>query len=384
MTNLPLLRLGRLQLNPELRALQPGSAASGLGVTATVPAPDSSADRQYAWEVAWADAAREASQLGADQGTAQALASGAGKAHVRGTRVVVAAHGKVLLARWLALGAGASSVRVGPLPHLQEVAAAAARRPAYVVVLADRDGTDIIAHASGDQLPAERFPVGDRPGAQNDPHPGRPPAEHYGPRHLTGSEPESGGQRNAEFIAGRVSQAADSVGAHIVLGAGDQHILDAVEGHLPGSLGPITTIAGSREPGGLDDRLASGAALDKITAAAVSAVGDLIASRAEGPSPAAVRGIKAVAEQLAEQQVAVLLVSADVSADADAGSSYRTGGRPTEFLVGNSDTGAEVPLEDGLVWAAIHQDAIVVQLPDRTGPLAGEPAAALLRRGSAS
>jgi hypothetical protein len=35
------------------------------------------------------------------------------------------------------------------------------------------------------------------------------------------------------------------------------------------------------------------------------------------------------------------------------------------------------------VWAALHQDAIVVQLPDRTGPLAGEPAAALLRRSSA-
>ena len=43
-----------------------------------------------------------------------------------------------------------------------------------------------------------------------------------------------------------------------------------------------------------------------------------------------------------------------------------------------------VPLEDGLVWAALHQDAIVVQLPDRTGPLAGQPAAALLRRGPAS
>ena len=41
----------------------------------------------------------------------------------------------------------------------------------------------------------------------------------------------------------------------------------------------------------------------------------------------------------------------------------------------------EVPLEDGLVWAALHQDAIVVRLPDRTGPLAGQPAAALLRRG---
>jgi hypothetical protein len=44
-------------------------------------------------------------------------------------------------------------------------------------------------------------------------------------------------------------------------------------------------------------------------------------------------------------------------------------------------TGLAVPLEDGLVWAALHQDAIVVVLPDRNGPLAGEPAAALLRRG---
>jgi hypothetical protein len=386
MITLPLLRLGRLPLDPRLRALQPGSAASGLVVTATVPAPDSPADRPSAWDVAWADAAREASRLGADQGTVRALVTGAGVARVSGTRVVVAAHGEVLLAWWLPPGASASSVRVGPLPHLQEVAATAARRPAYLVVLADRDGTDIITHASGDQLPAERFRAGRRPGAPSDPHPHRPPAQHHGPRHVTDSEPESGGQRTAEFIAGRVSEAAVSVGAHIVLGAGDRHILDAVESHLPESVGPITTIAGGRGPDGLDEHLSSviGAALDEIIAAAVSALGDLIAARAEGPSPAAVRGIKAVAEQLAEQQVAVLMVAADVARDADAGLSYRIGSRPTEFLIGESDIGVEVPPEDGLVWAALHQDAIVVQWPDRTGPLAGEPVAALLRRGSAS
>jgi hypothetical protein len=44
----------------------------------------------------------------------------------------------------------------------------------------------------------------------------------------------------------------------------------------------------------------------------------------------------------------------------------------------------DVASADGLVWAALHQDAIVVQLPDRAGPLAGEPAAALLRRGPAA
>ena len=171
----PLLRLGRLTLSPELRALQPGSAGSGLVVTATVGVPDSPSEPQQAWDVAWDDAVREAGQLGADPGTAQALAAGAGDALVGGTRVVVTAHGKVLLARWLAPGAVANSVRVGPLPHLQEVAAGAARRPAYVVVQADRDGTDIAAHVSGDEQPPVPVPVGSRPGLSGDPHPGRRP-----------------------------------------------------------------------------------------------------------------------------------------------------------------------------------------------------------------
>src|SRR5215469_4755796 len=163
---LPLLRLGRLELGPGLRALQPGSAATGLVVTATVPMLGQPADQPEAWDVTWADAVREAGGLGADQATVQALARSAGDAlgsgptrAVGGTRVVVAAHGEVLLVRWLAPGSGPGEVRVGPLPHLLEAAAAAARRPAYVVVLADRHGTDVVAHASGDQRPAQRFPA---------------------------------------------------------------------------------------------------------------------------------------------------------------------------------------------------------------------------------
>jgi len=381
----PLLRLGRLPLGPGLRDLAPGSGESGRVVTAAVAVPDSPSSRAYAWDVAWADAVREASLQGADPATAQALERGAGTASAGGTQVVVAAHGEAVLTWWLASAVGPSSVRVGPLPHLPEVADAAARRPAYVVVLADRDGTDILAHGVGDQVPARRFEVGDRPGAQHDPHPDRPPAQHHGERHLTDREPESGGQRNAEFIAARVAEAAASVTAHVVLGAGDQHILDAIAVHLPETIGPVTAIAGGRAADGLDDHLSAEitAALDEITGEAIGALGDLVASLAEGPSPAAVRGIKAVAEQLAEQQVAVLFVAADAAQDAAAGSSYRIGSRPTEFLVDEADTGVEVPLDDGLVWAAVHQDATVVQLPDRTGPLAGEPAAALLRRGSA-
>ena len=381
----PLLRLGRLPLGPDLRGLAPGSAESGLVATAMVTVPDSPTSRSYAWDVAWANAVREASQLGADPATAEALeASASSIVGGGGAQVVVAAHGMGMLTWRLLSAPAATSVRVGPLPHLLEAADAAARRPAYVVVLADRDGTDIIMHAAGDQVPARRFEVGDRPGLQPDPHPDRPPAQHHGERHLTDREPESGGERNAEFIAGRVADAADSVGAHVVLGAGDQHILDAIGSHLPETIGPVTVIAGERPADGLDDHLGAeiSAALDEIANAVIGAVADLVASRAEGPDPGAVRGVKAVAEQLAEQQVAVLLVAADVARDADAGSTYRIGSRPTEFLV-DDDTGVEVPLEDGLVWAAVHQDAIVVQLPDRTGPLAGESVAALLRRGAA-
>src|SRR5690348_7882805 len=293
---LPVLRLGRLELGPGLRALQPGQAASGLIVTAMVQVPDSGSERQYAWDVAWSDAAREASRLGADQRTAEALAAGAGTALADGTRAVVAAHGEVLLARWLPPDAGPGSVWVGPLPRLLEIAAAAARRPAHVVVLADRHGAAVVAHAAGDEYPARRFQVGARPGAQQDPRPGRPPALHHGERHVTDSEPESGGERNAEFIAGRAAEAAASVDAHIVLGAGDQHILGAISGHLPRSLGPVTTVSSGPVSGYSDDQLSGqvATALDEITTAAIGAVGELVASSAGGPDPAAVRGIEAV------------------------------------------------------------------------------------------
>jgi hypothetical protein len=380
---LALLRLGRLELDPELRAFQPGPAASDLVVTATVEVPDSESEPQYAWDVAWADAVREASELGADDRTAQALAGGAGNAVAGGTWVVVAAHGRVLLARWLPHGSAAPAVRVGPLPHLRELAAFAARRPPHVVVLADHDHAAVIAHAAGDQHPAWRFRVG----APHDTHPDRPPALHHGERHLTGPEPEGGGVRNAEAIAARVAQAAASVHADLVLAAGDQHILDAVAAHLPESLRPVTTIEIGQVSTATDAELSAriGAALDGITGEAIGAVGGLVASGAVAVQdlvPAAVRGIDAVAEQLAEEQVAVLLVAADIARAGD-GSSYRIGRRPTEFIVGDSDTGTEVPLDDGLVWAALHQDSIVVQLPDRGGPLAGQPAAALLRRARA-
>ena len=94
----------RDRLKRWLRGLRPGPAASDLVVTATVEVPVSDSEPQYAWEVAWEDAGREAEALGAGERTAQVLAAGAGTVPADGSRVVVAAHGEVLLARWLPQG----------------------------------------------------------------------------------------------------------------------------------------------------------------------------------------------------------------------------------------------------------------------------------------
>src|SRR4029077_12939951 len=90
----PLLLLGRLELDAGLRALRPGPAASDLVVTATVEVPVSDSEPQYAWEVAWTDAGREAEALGAGQRTAQALAAGSGAAPADGRRGVGGAPGE--------------------------------------------------------------------------------------------------------------------------------------------------------------------------------------------------------------------------------------------------------------------------------------------------
>jgi Bacterial archaeo-eukaryotic release factor family 2 len=383
-------RLGRLGLAPPLRGFQPGSTETGLAVTAIRGAPASGAEPQYAWDVAWADASRQAAALGADDATAKALSAGAGKPAAGGSRLVASAHGQVLLSWWLPPGSGPDSVRIGPLPYLLEVADAAARQPARVIVLADRHGAAIVAHPAGGQDPPRAFPVPARPGTQPDPHPGRPASLHHGERHLTDSEPESGGGRNDRFIAARVTEAASGVGAHVILGAGDPHVLGAIAEHLPDSLGPVTIVAAGPFARDNDDQpvaeaeLSAGLenALRDITATAADDIADLVAASATAADPGAVRGLEAVARQLTNGQVAVLLVAAD-AADDDAGY-YRIGDRPTEFLVGadaSAGGGAPVTLESGLAWAALHQDAVVLRLPDRGGVLEGHPVAALLRHG---
>jgi hypothetical protein len=79
----------------------------------------------------------------------------------------------------------------------------------------------------------------------------------------------------------------------------------------------------------------------------------------------------------------VPLVAAGISCGGGFGPGYRIGSHPAGLLASDCGEGIPVPLDDGLARVALHQDAIVVRLPARTGPLADDRAAALLRRGRA-
>jgi hypothetical protein len=86
------------------------------------------------------------------------------------------------------------------------------------------------------------------------------------------------------------------VGAHIIVGAGGQHILDAVGKHMPGPFGPIMTIASGPVPEDGDKRLGAPTTtvLDEITGEAISAVEDLVASATTGPAARAVRAVRGI------------------------------------------------------------------------------------------
>jgi hypothetical protein len=86
------------------------------------------------------------------------------------------------------------------------------------------------------------------------------------------------------------------VGVHIIVGAGGQHILDAVGKHMPGPFGPIMTIASGPVPEDGDKRLGAPTTtvLDEITGEAISAVEDLVASATTGPAARAVRAVRGI------------------------------------------------------------------------------------------
>ena len=268
-----------------------------------------------------------------DERTAQALAA-AGNALAGGTWMW-----SRRTARCCSRGAAArgAAPRSGwGLPHLFQAAAFAARRPGHVVLLADRDDAAVIAQL---RRPASRRAVRSPGRAARYPS---GPAGRAAPRGAArdGSEPESGGEANTASIARASPRPRPAWRAHRPRRGTSTY---STPSRPPARSAPRgTTIAAARcprqrRPAQRPDR----AALDGIT-------GEAMARREARCLLRRGRGLTASMPSPSNwPNSRSLCCSWRPTSHGTVTAELPDRRHPTEFIVGDFDTGAEVPLEDG-------------------------------------
>jgi len=172
-------------------------------------------------------------------------------------RVVVAAHGAVLLNEVLAEPPARPRASVGPVPDLVPFAAARGTGTPYVLVVADHTGADLVG------VPADFAAAGIRPGAKSvdgsRPYPihktGR---DEWDERHFQ-NRVDNSWATNARDVAAQVRDQAQDVGAEMVVLAGDPRARSLLHEDVPAVLDPSVEVieieAGVRADGASDESL---------------------------------------------------------------------------------------------------------------------------------
>ena len=352
-------------------------------------------------ELRWKDVIAELAGSGVDEGTRQALTAARGpEPHKRGgTRVLIAAGGAVRLALSLPEVPAAEVVRVAPLPYLLPLLDWAQTRIPHVIALTDRRGADILAYtdAADPDLAAsvdtERHP-------EHKTGTGGWAALRY---ERTVEENWHAGERD---IAAAVEQAAEKIGAELIIAGGDPQTVEGMRGHLSKPVaGKVVTVTGGRSEDGSDDRVAE-QVLEHLAARAAATTIDLLAdfgkyrNRAArqarspefgggrpGVATNAADGTAETVTALRRGQVATLLLS-DLLHEEDPAF---FGPEPTDLALDAQelrDLGTAAPergaLVDVLLRAAIGTGAAVRLVPGDTEDSPQEGVGALLRFSSDS
>jgi hypothetical protein len=198
---------------------------------------DTSRDHENAQreiEVRWRDARERLAAEGADEATLDAAGAAFGDAERTAPGwAVFARGGRVLLTEGLAHPPRQEIARLSPLPHVVPLLAQRPPHVPYLRVTARRDGGDITAvGAAGGQRDEEVTGSG-------------------WPVHKTGTggwsalryehSAEEAWEVNAKELAGQVKAAAASVGAGLIVLAGDMSARNLLLGQLGSELAAITT-----------------------------------------------------------------------------------------------------------------------------------------------
>lgn len=279
---------------------------TGPFVSLTLPIEASVVDAEERMAIRWGNARRVLADAGAPDElldrVAEAVTDSA-RARASSVAVVGVPDGPLVVA--LLQDDVGERATFGPVPTLGPLLEARRAEAPHVVVVADRVGADVwISGASGE-------------------HGGDPDLEVEGEtRHLHRSHPGGWSQRrfqqraentweqNAAGVAQEVADAADRVGAELIVVTGDVRAVGFLEEHLPEAHASHLRIV--EEGGRTDDDVA-----ERVASAAARAIDDLRARRTvevverfrtAAGRDLAVQGPGEVLAALSEGRVAVLLV----------------------------------------------------------------------------
>jgi hypothetical protein len=289
-----------------------------------------------------------------------------------------AAAGEARVVHELAGSVGGDLALPGPLPHAAPLLRWLQSHPAYVVVVTDRAGADVLVQPRAGEPAHHDLVVGHDDEIERNAPGGWSQARYQ--RRALDSWAHNGGE-----VAEAVVRDVDAIGARLVLVGGDVRAVQALRDHLPERVRALVHVLDSS---GGPRASWSAATREREVAAAVAdrvrhAEEALVARMRDGLGEHghAVTGVEMTVAALRGAQVDTLLI-ADEVAETHRGcigpDPVHVAVRPWEL----DDLGVpmrEVRLGDALIRAALGTDADVHVLPEPLGPGLDGRVAAILR-----
>jgi hypothetical protein len=350
-------------------------------VTWYLATPAPAEDSPARLDIAWKNAMRELTELGVADETREALLAARSTDEGRnGTRVLVAAGGKVHLDRSLPAPALASGLSIGPMPRLFPLIAWLGARRSHVVVLADRAGGEVIAYPATGEQPKEEV------SAQT--------AEW--PLHKTGTggwaakrfeaTVEESWERSAERVATLVDDVVRRADPAVVVAAGDERAITLLREHLPVAVHErfVGIPGGGRHADGSDGEVSRRVA-EAVAQSAAYDEAELLGrfAQALGRGEGAADGVHATVRALQQAQVETLLVTRGLAAS---GRELYFGPEATHLAADAAELDSmgvaaarPAPLVDAVLRAAIASGSDVVAISDDADSVPHEGLGAVLR-----
>jgi hypothetical protein len=337
--------------------------ADGPFVSAYVGARSAVENAQQRYETTWRNVERELAEQGADQATVEAVAAARGSHDEGDTRVVIASHGSVHIARSLPAELPADVVRVSPLPHVAPLVDAASHVRPHVVALIDRTGADVYAYTDSETEIAEFTVVRGDAADIRKVH----GAGGWAMRRMQ-ARAEEGWEQNAKEIADAIERVCRDVGATLIVVAGDAREIELVRNDLPTERqGMVEQVSGGRGADGSNDHVFEQVA-EKVEERRTKDVIALLERYEEnrGRGTLAADGLAAVIGALRSSQVDTLLLAEDYVGDEQ----VWFGPEPMHLAATKDELaamGVEQPAQaaalDVLLRAALATNADVVRVP---------------------